>query len=345
MTAARYSRKFRYCSGCSTLSPRSTAIAAWRSSRFLADTRSSVPWIAICTFSLLSLTLRTSLRARSASTPWRSAIDWRIVLPLAFSAGLKSSAAGSTLRRVRCTFSSSCNWRSFKSSSATRFSAPSSRFTWHLLPLKSKRVAISRSIPAIALSTSARSRRETISKLGIADFPLALTLGPFCRACDIVRKRRDLQPGGERSRGRGERVGGGNRRGPVEERASRRVIDLQRQGQPGQFRADPRQPDLARSRRMGRSERDQRDQILAANQAATVVERGERQRHPARRQPEQRPEIRPHSRSMDQGRADDDELYARNFGRRPLARQFGAAVGVLRSRIVVGAERPAGGGR
>ena len=67
---ASQSRKFTYCSGRSKSSSlRSSAMAACRSSRFLPDTRSSSPWMAACTFSLLSLMCLTSLRAWSESMP------------------------------------------------------------------------------------------------------------------------------------------------------------------------------------------------------------------------------------------------------------------------------------
>ena len=89
---------------------------------------------------------------------------------MAFSAGLKSSAAASTFRRVMWPFSSSCICRSFISSSARMVSAISSRATLDFAPLKSKRVEISRARPWSALSTSARSIRETMSKLGMT-FP------------------------------------------------------------------------------------------------------------------------------------------------------------------------------
>ncbi len=64
-----YSRKFTYCSGCSSLRPRTSAIADCRSSRFLAVTRNSPPCTAACTFILLSFISRTSRRASSASMP------------------------------------------------------------------------------------------------------------------------------------------------------------------------------------------------------------------------------------------------------------------------------------
>jgi hypothetical protein len=72
------------------------------------------------------------------------------------------------LDRVRCTFSNSCICFSLRSSSAVTVISLSLRSIAHLLPLKSKRVVISRLIPASALSTSARSMRDTMSKLGTA---------------------------------------------------------------------------------------------------------------------------------------------------------------------------------
>jgi len=68
------------------------AIAAWRSSRFLPEIRSSSPWIAACTLSLLSLSpARASWQLRSM--PWRSVAVWRSELPEAFSA-LEIEGAG-----------------------------------------------------------------------------------------------------------------------------------------------------------------------------------------------------------------------------------------------------------
>src|SRR5690349_19147496 len=57
------------------------------------------------------------------------------------------------------------------SSSARMVISASLRSIEHFDPLKSKRVPISRATPWMALSTSARSVLETISKLGIAIFP------------------------------------------------------------------------------------------------------------------------------------------------------------------------------
>src|SRR5262249_52331340 len=65
-----------------------------------------------------------------------------------------------------------CIWRSFMSSSASRVSVFSLRSIEPLLPLKSKRVSISRRMPWMALSTSAMSVLETMSKEGTAAIPV-----------------------------------------------------------------------------------------------------------------------------------------------------------------------------
>src|SRR5258708_15596945 len=128
-----------------------------------------------CTLSLASLMDCTSFLASSRSMPWRSLTVWRSVLPAAFSGSTKSSAPASTLRRVIWPLRSSCICLSLSASSATTVSAASSRFTEDWLPLKSKRVEISRVTPASALSTSAMSTRETMSKLGMGCLLVGVT--------------------------------------------------------------------------------------------------------------------------------------------------------------------------
>src|SRR5215470_8472791 len=85
---ADHSRKFTYCSGCSILRLRATAMAACRSSRFLPTTRTSSPCTDTWTFSLLSLSSRISCLARLASTPCRTITVCFNVLPDAFSGDL-----------------------------------------------------------------------------------------------------------------------------------------------------------------------------------------------------------------------------------------------------------------
>src|SRR4029077_4530970 len=99
---------------------------------------------------------------------------------------------------------------------------PSCRSIVHLLSLKSKRVPISRVIPASALSTSARSIRETISKLGTAALQKkSCCLDIACRwpqtqvlDCGPKGACRDCEPGLGRYRRHpveeGARCGGGD---------------------------------------------------------------------------------------------------------------------------------------
>src|SRR5258708_1503499 len=116
--------------------------------------------MATWTLSLLSLISRTRRLASSLSMPCFKATVWRTALPEAFSGVLNSSAAASTLRRVRCILSSSCICLSLRSSSASTVSAPSSRLIEQALPLKSKRLAISRLIPATLLALAARGTAQ-----------------------------------------------------------------------------------------------------------------------------------------------------------------------------------------
>jgi hypothetical protein len=83
------------------------------------------------------------------------------------------SADGSILRRVKWTFTNSSICSSFGASSARIVRTDSLRSMVQALSLKSKRVAISRRMPAIALSTSARSVFETMSKDGMGEIPQA----------------------------------------------------------------------------------------------------------------------------------------------------------------------------
>ena len=91
------------------------------------------------------------------------------IAPEARSGSLMSSALdGSSLRRTRCVNKSSCICFNFGSSSAIRSQFGLLALDLELFEfLKSNRVAISRAILASALSTSARSVFETMSKLGI----------------------------------------------------------------------------------------------------------------------------------------------------------------------------------
>jgi len=86
------SRKFTYCSGCSMFISFMNAMVSCKSSRFLPDIRSSVPWIETWTLILAPLTALVILRPRSTSIPCLMDMDCLMVPPAAFCAALNSNA-------------------------------------------------------------------------------------------------------------------------------------------------------------------------------------------------------------------------------------------------------------
>src|SRR5262249_52843811 len=142
-------------------------ITACSSSFFFPLTRTWSPWMATCTFSLVSFTSFTISRAFSTGMPcWTSIFCFAAPVGPGSSAPHWSAFRG-TCRRAIFSRRMSPSARSLKSSAARRWMAVSSRRTSVRCPLKSKRCPISRSVCWIALSTSCRSTRHTMSKDGI----------------------------------------------------------------------------------------------------------------------------------------------------------------------------------
>src|SRR3990167_3049444 len=142
------SLKLLKANGTSATSLRSKAMAACRSSRLVPVMRTASPWMAACTFSLLSLTMPTIFLAVSLSMPCLTCTLWRTLSPPIFSIlALKSRKRMSTPRLVSLLVRMSRTWATWKSLSACNCSVrslPASVLSILAAePLKSKRVPIS----------------------------------------------------------------------------------------------------------------------------------------------------------------------------------------------------------
>src|SRR5438477_9919173 len=84
------------------------------------------------------------------------------------------------------------------------------------------------------------------------------------------------------------------------------------------------------------------DEVVDEDQAAAIVDPGERQRQPARDETHQRPEICLHSGTVDERRAQNDDLdpaFPRRRLQSTLDRELAAAIRIAWARRVGRAER------
>src|SRR5438132_787118 len=116
---------------------RSSAMTAWRSSRFLPDTRTWSAWMAAWTLSFASLMSRTISFALSCGIPCWSAIFWRRAPPAADSTVPKPSALSGTPRLWSRDWRMSTTARSFMSSGAWTVMSVFSSVTSLFVPLRS----------------------------------------------------------------------------------------------------------------------------------------------------------------------------------------------------------------
>src|SRR4051794_6223927 len=132
--------------------PRTSWIAACRSSFLLPVTRTTSPWIDAVTLSLASFSDFTIFFARSLSTPFFTVIFCFILSPPIFCASSPLRKRASTPRLAIFASSTSRTWPSLKSSSAKAVISCSFSFSSRRAsdPLKSKRLAIS----LLAVSTA-----------------------------------------------------------------------------------------------------------------------------------------------------------------------------------------------
>ncbi len=147
-------------------------MTAWRSSICLPVTRSSSPWIEAWTLSLLSLMILTMALAFSCSMPSRILAS-RLERPArASSTSPQSKLLRSRPRRLAADSNISESPLIFEASSATNLSFFSFWSTVISMgePRKSKRAATAFLVLLMALSSSAKLNRETMSNDGMGGF-------------------------------------------------------------------------------------------------------------------------------------------------------------------------------
>src|SRR5271168_312710 len=199
-------------------------------------------------------------------------------------------------------------------------------------------------IAAKALSTSASSIRETISKLGMA----ASFVSKEISIRYSVPGGFSLRPSAKGGCSRCEPGFGRDRRAPIERGAGLRIVDLQRKGQPreqwpkhrnlakhgqyglrdseepgGPVQSGGEEADQLGCRQVGRVARqhylpgraemqtraaDEIDEVVDEDEAAAVVDPGERQWQAARDDSDQCPKICLDAGTVDKGRTENDDL-------------------------------------